>query len=209
MNKFALIELCLIIALVPSVGAQTSTDSQAEYFPAHVFADTAHSRYLNGKLQDQWFSTQLRGLRESPLVGRRASDEPVYRFTLLPSFSHPVSVRLTIHRDGTGTVVTSIGKGYGGYSPKGILSHHSHEVKPTQIQELTRLLQISHFWIRPTEPNQQRGTDGTEWLIEAAEKGRYHVIDRWEGADMREVGLYFLNTLGEPGPEADLQTALE
>jgi hypothetical protein len=188
--------------------AQSSSKPPA-YFPAKVFADLKHSRYLDGKLQDMWFGSQLSGLQEPPLIHRSDSDEPVYRFTFLPSFGHPVVVRVTLHSDGTGTVVTRVGKGAGGYAPKGLLSDHSAEINSPKVQALKNAVAVAKFWSLPTEPNQQGGTDGSEWLFEAADAGRYHVVDRWEGADLRPLGLFFLNDVSQVGPEAELANSLK
>jgi hypothetical protein len=179
------------------------------YFPPKVFADLKQSRYANGKMQEIWFGSQLSGLREPPLIKRFRNDEPVYRLTLLPSFSHPIAIRVTIHPGGTATVVTRVGKGAGGYAPKGLLSDQSAELSSEKVQALKNAVALSKFWGLPTEPNRQSGTDGTEWLFEAAESGRYHVVDRWEGADLRKLGLFFLNDIGHVGPEANLPSAIQ
>jgi len=189
--------------------AQSAASAYPNYFPPKVFADLKHSRYMDGKLQEGWFGAQLSGLREPPLIGRSQQDEPVYRFTLLPSFGHPVAVRVSIHQDGAATVVTRVGKGAGGYAPKGLLSDHSAEMAAASVQALQNAVALSKFWELPTEPNKQSGTDGTEWLFEAAESGRYHVVDRWEGADLRKLGLFFLNDVGQVGPEAQLSKSIE
>ena len=201
--------MLLIGASSSAFYAQNATPTLPTYFPPKVFADLEHNRYMDGKLQDSWFGAQLFGLQEPPLIGRSHYDEPVYRFTLLPSFGHPVVVRVSIHQNGTATVVTRVGKGAGGYGPKGMLSDHSSELPSDKVQVLKDEVALSKFWDLPTEPNKQGGTDGTEWLFEAAESGHYHVVDRWEGADLRKLGLFFLNNIGQVGPEAELSKSIE
>jgi hypothetical protein len=42
-----------------------------------------------------------------------------------------------------------------------------------------------------------RGTDGAQWIVEALREGRYHVVDRWSGAeDLESVGKLFLDLAG-------------
>jgi len=203
--------LCLLLLGASSIAlwAQSAMKTQPIYFPKKVFADLHTSRYLDGKLQETWFGSQLFGLNEPSLLGRAQNDEPVYRFTLLPSFGHPVVVRVMIHQDGTATVITRVGKGAGGYGPKGLLVERSIDANREKVEALKHLIISSKVWELPTEPNQQSGTDGTEWLFEAADSSRYHVVDRWEGSNLREVGLFFLKELGQPEPEADLSHSIE
>jgi hypothetical protein len=139
--------MLLIGASSSAFYAQNATPTLPTYFPPKVFADLKHNRYMDGKLQDSWFGAQLFGLQEPPLIGRSHYDEPVYRFTLLPSFGHPVVVRVSIHQNGTATVVTRVGKGAGGYGPKGMLSDHSSELPSDKVQVLKDEVALSNFGI--------------------------------------------------------------
>jgi hypothetical protein len=48
-----------------------------------------------------------------------------------------------------------------------------------------------NFWKMPNPVNDQRGTDGSQWIIEGVKGGLYHVLDRWspEKGIVRELGL--------------------
>jgi hypothetical protein len=51
------------------------------------------------------------------------------------------------------------------------------------------------FWKEPTEVD-SRGCDGSEWVLEGAAAGKYHVVDRWEGGSLRPLGEYLLKQYG-------------
>src|SRR3712207_6302178 len=70
------------------------TDSATLYFPSK---DSAKSSLHNDKALDSfmnsWYSRMLFALRQ-PVLYIRSSDIQVYRLTLLPTFEHPLAIRL-------------------------------------------------------------------------------------------------------------------
>jgi hypothetical protein len=135
-------------------------------------------------------------------VGR---DQPatVYRFTWIPSF-HP-SVLVHIQSDDHGyTLLARILTGAGGYEPGGISRDTAFSLSELDQAVLARLLTEAHFWSSPTipPPNGLIGVDGSQWLLEGVEDGRYHVVDRWSpstsgpDAAFRRVGEWLLTRSG-------------
>ena len=57
---------------------------------------------------------------------------------------------------------------------------------------LARLDKFS-FWSLPNPVNDQKGTDGSQWVIEGVKGGRYQVVDRWTPTTgpVRELGDLF------------------
>ena len=51
------------------------------------------------------------------------------------------------------------------------------------------------FWSLPSE-GRVRFHDGTSWVLEARVRGRYHVVERSEGAEIRSAGLRMLALSG-------------
>ncbi len=47
------------------------------------------------------------------------------------------------------------------------------------------------FWNAPNPVNDQRGTDGSQWIIEGVKGSHYHVVDRWSPTNgvARQLGL--------------------
>jgi hypothetical protein len=56
---------------------------------------------------------------------------------------------------------------------------------------LTRVNELD-FWEAPNPVNDQRGTDGSQWIIEGVKAGQYHVVDRWSPKDGVARQLRFL-----------------
>src|SRR5450432_2226317 len=44
-----------------------------------------------------------------------------------------------------------------------------------QTQAFLAELQKVHFWSLPSHVNDQTGTDGSQWIVEGAKDGNYHV----------------------------------
>jgi hypothetical protein len=127
----------------------------------------------------------------------------VYRFLWLPSFHRPISVRLTINADGSGSIVTRSVDSHAGLLTKptsdtGKLIHDATSViDEEQVKEVLAQLQRLMFWSMPTEEEQALpqsdsagrpvlrvvGTDGARWILEGVRGGEYHVADRWSPHD--------------------------
>ena len=160
--------------------------AQEPYFPKLSLGSSAGDR-----MKPSWYGAQLRGLEEPPLPPlMKDQTAEVYRFLWLRSFHHPVAIRLERRPDGTGALTTKMGSGAGGYAPESILATKASTLTREQTQEfLSRVTQV-HFWSLPNPVNDQKGTDGSQWIVEGVRNGQYHVVDRWSpttGA-VRELG---------------------
>src|SRR5262252_7608510 len=93
--KTLLLLVCIMLGTVPG----QSQDSR--YFPSGAFGPSPQS------FSETWYSSTLRALEEPSLFAlRNDPSRRVYRFLWLPSFHRPISVRLTINADGSGSIVT-------------------------------------------------------------------------------------------------------
>jgi hypothetical protein len=102
-----------------------------------------------------------------------------YRFLWLRSFHHPVAVRLEVKPDGTGLLTTKIANGAGGYSPGTLIQNPTVAVTKAETDAFLAKIEKSGFWTAPNPVNDQRGTDGSQWIVEGVRNGEYHVVDRW------------------------------
>ena len=68
-----------------------------------------------------------------------------------------------------------------------------------QTQVFLGKLDQVHFWKLPNPVQDQTGTDGSQWVIEGVNKGRYHVVDRWtpQLGPVREIGEMLAFTFAE------------
>ena len=152
-----------------------ATATQTKYFPPHAFSpDQRLNEFVVG-----WYSRQLEALQEPSLLQQPTESTQSYRFLWLRTFHHPVVVRVNIHKDGTGDLITKMGSGAGGYGPGTLTLNRTAPLDKARVDAFLELVVREDFWKEPTSPNQQTGTDGSEWVIEGTRPGQYHVIDRW------------------------------
>lgn len=123
-----------------------------------------------------WYSGQLYALKE-PLVFNQ-TDKTIFRFTWLRTFHKPVAIRLE-KTDNSYTLYWKQTSGAGGYDPGDLTINSSKQLTKEQWDKFISLLQSTDFWNMPTKSNDDMGTDGSQWIIEGMENGKYHVVDRW------------------------------
>jgi len=172
-------------------------------FSIHGYAQFFPKSSLDWKGEDfkaRWYSTQLRALGEpslSALATNRKSES--YRFLWLRSFHHPVAVRVDLQADGTWILITKVASGAGGYSPGTLTTNTSRQLTAREIQTFRSEIENDGFWNAPNPVNDQKGTDGSQWIIEGVKAGRYHVVDRWMPKDgpTRNLGRFLAFDLAQ------------
>jgi hypothetical protein len=112
------------------------------------------------------------------ILSQKDSSSTVYRFLWLPTFDHPVSVR--IMRSGESAVLHVVQlDGRGGYEPGKIAVNKIAKLSGKQWDEFQRRLDKAKFWSMPTEDEGTQGTDGDQLILEGVKAGKYHIVDRW------------------------------
>ena len=116
-------------------------------------------------------------------------------------FDRPVTVRLTIHPGGGGTLLAKMASGTGGFKPGHLNVHVRRKIGAAQVDHILSLVRAMDFWHLPSAmPFDEGGIDGAQWILEASQGGEYHVIDRWspdEENPLRDLGLYLSLSLGK------------
>jgi hypothetical protein len=140
-------------------------------------------QYFPPESMNQWYSDNLRALREPSLWETSKKDVGVeqYRFLYLRSFHHPISIRLVVNPDKTATLISKETSGKGGKPGRLIRNRDSHLGKLQTEAFLTSLNDLS-FWKLPTslvENNDVVQLDGAQWILEGTKEGHYRIIDRW------------------------------
>ena len=145
-----------------------------------------------------WFSHQLHLLGEKSL---RDADTHSYRFTYIPSFDQPFTIRIDIRANGEGKLRYSVAATVQGFGRRLRLSS-SNRISRSQTEGLLRMLDENGYWELPREVNVY-GLDGSTWIIEGVKDGAYHVVGRWEPELTNEkavfdLGTYFMGLAGKP-----------
>lgn len=174
----------LVLVFVSAVSAA----AQSAYFPAGAFDDSASDQFLAG-----YYSTELKILGEPSLLKPAGGEVETYRLLWLRTFDPPIAVRLEVKSDGTGTVTTKMADGQAGFpnTSRKIVENASRPVQREQVQAFLALIARTSFWSIATNEDPEDtidvGQDGSEWVLEGAKGGIYHVVSRWS-PDVNRVG---------------------
>ncbi|HEV8592464.1 MAG TPA: hypothetical protein VGQ55_10205, partial [Pyrinomonadaceae bacterium] len=133
---------------------------------------------------------------ERSLLDESADGAEKYRFLWLPTFHHPIYVRI---ENGHGGIRLSTKEldGAGGYEPGKVIRSRDITLDPKVWCEFLRRLDGASYW-QLAKDNNELGDDGSQWVLEGVKDGRYHIVDRWtprEG-EYREACIYLLRLSG-------------
>jgi hypothetical protein len=198
-----------LIAFILLASCTTATTRPINNFDTLPLPSDSSTLYFNLKSQkdttpnaldsfvNEWYSQMLFALHEPVLKDYQGTME-IYRFTWLRSFHHPVVVR--VEKKGDRVRVTSkVTDGAGGYEPGKIIVDNKFELSQVNIDTINDRLVAAGFWKIKTENDDDRGADGSEWIIEGFKGQKYHVAVRWSpdrGTKFRRIGEYLLSVSG-------------
>jgi len=177
-----------IFSIAAVLLAATLSTAQTKYFPNHAFNSDAQ---LN-KLFNDWSSRELTALHEPSLLTESASPSArSYRFLWSRTFHHPIAVRLELKPDGTSTLTTKITTGEGGYSPGHLVTNTSKSLTKQQTDSFLHKVNADNFWSLPAVTKEQTGADGSEWIIEGVNGGKYHLATAWSPTEgpIHDLGI--------------------
>ena len=177
-------------------------DSATVYFPFPKYSETQikeNKRSLDSFVYT-WYSKMLFALHEPVLYSYQGKNE-IYRFTLLRSFDHPITVRLQKQGDQQ-KLFSKMTNGAGGYEPGQIIWDTAFDIRTAQLDTLKSLVDKADFWNSPTEVYDD-GLDGAEWILEAVNNDKYHWVSRWSPSASRHTNFkticdYLLNISKAP-----------
>jgi hypothetical protein len=186
----AAVLVALIFAGHPTAAPSPSSSILPNCFPAQAGLSA---------FEAQWFCGHLRAAGEARLSGER-----VFRFTYLPTFDAPRIVVIRAH--GQEWVVSAkVLGGKGGYEPGILVRTTERKLSADEVRLLLQRLENARMW-QPTDIQQELGTDGSEWLLEGQQDGKYAFHKVWSPEEStfpqyRRVCRYMLE-LGDilPGP---------
>lgn len=169
----------------PSCAAR---DSETFFFAGGTFGGGREDL-----LRRRWYSGQLGAMAEPSLSCGEVLE--TYRFTWLRSFHEPIAVRAWRTQD-TFHLEAVVLDGPGGQEQPQVVSKRiSRTLSASEWARIEDALIEIGFW-RLATSDDAMGLDGAQWIIEGRD-GRYHVVDRWNGADgVQEAGRVFLEVAG-------------
>ncbi len=184
MRKYLIVLFATILGLPQSPAQQPK--SSIQYFPKSSL-DLRRDHF-----KSDWYSHQLDALQEPSLYRMvKSPSAESYRFLWLRSFNNPIAVRLDPKPDGTSVLTTKVANGSGGFRPGVLTENETRVLTKEQTQSFLSKVNEVGFWEAPNPVNDQRGTDGSQWIIEGVKGGRYHVVARWSPTKgvARQLGM--------------------
>jgi hypothetical protein len=189
--------------MIPDVvvveGQTTGLRVELEQAPPKASDFRIHETLLNSNL----YSQRLKDLGQPVLC-----DEPIperaewYRFLWVPTFEHPVFLRLDVDSDGIASLVTVVWSGQGGYE-WGKPVRTERKLTTQEQGDLFAVMADIGFWTLPSEvedPPNVIVLDGTEWLIEGVKGGKCHVVTRYSSPLTRLFEDQFLANVAKLQP---------
>ena len=139
-----------------------------------------------------WYSKQIFALKE-PIIYIQKNNT-VYRFTWLRTFHNPIAIRIEKTNEKY-MLFWKLANGAGGYSPRELITDKSKEISKEQWDKFIALIEKANFWTLPTQEKGVNGNDGSQWIIESSENGKYHCVDRWTPSknSFQKCGSYLIN----------------
>lgn len=173
------------------------------YFPSWYFANLSKNwecdnsiDYLfeleMAKRSSEGFSIQLSDLREPCLYNKVMEDNTqIYRFTWLRSFDPPISIRIEKQNSNV-FLFWKVGKGAGGYAPKGLKKSGKKKLSENEWTEFQNLVKNTDFDNLPNEKYIPM-CDGASWTLEKKSKDSFKAHDTNEpSGEFKKCCLYLL-----------------
>jgi hypothetical protein len=113
-----------------------------------------------------------------PILFNYTGNEEIYRFTWLRTFHNPIALRLHKKNENIRLYVKAT-SGAGGYSPGNLIIDTTITITINEWKTFQTKFNAIDFWNFPTRPKTFPGNDGSEWILEAVNKNKYHAASRW------------------------------
>jgi hypothetical protein len=190
----------ILLALGCSRPPSTIPKNVRPFFPVGALAPGSPD--LDEHLS-RWYSTPLWAMNEPRLFENSQGEG--FRFTWIGSFGQPFSVRVTKYSTGA-SATGRVADGVGGFRASKIIKSSTRQISSLQWEELVKEGNAIQFWELPPEQG-ILGMDGSRWVLEAYQDGRYHVV-AWfaptKGSAFRILCLKMVRHSGLEGISDDL-----
>ena len=197
------------------------SDSLSYYFPS-ILNDSVERRNPNYRdFKQKWYSSSLYSFKE-PILYTKTDSQTIYRLLWLRSFHKPVCFTLKELRGNYFLNAKTLDRQpafYPEFLDKGNDENTGKEIFDTiqkadrfalidfdtlkvlrnwQWEEIENYFSKLGFWNSPVaDPADEGTTDGSNWIVEGRENGKYHFIDRRNAkGDLKDFGKYLIKLSG-------------
>ena len=174
------------------------------FFPSYYFTNLEEKwecdftkDYLfeieSGKGTAEWLEVQLSNLKESCLFNKvNQPNSTIYRFTWLRSFHYPIAIRIE-RQDNKTLLFWKVGKGAGGYEPKGLKETGKKKLSHKEWERFEKLVVESNFDSLPNK-NYVLMADGATWTLERKKSDLFKAHNtNSPSKEFKEACLYLLS----------------
>ena len=166
--------------------ASASPSNAARFFAPELLQPKSCGLFSNARSEltsftADWYGKAFTSGQEPSLYerSRRRGASEEYRFTYLPSFDHPLIVRITAGPDGALQMVAKELSGAGGYEPERVLKQIDRVLSPVEAASFRKALVANSIVRLPSTRCERSGVDGEQWILEAVDSSGYHFAQRW------------------------------
>ncbi len=153
--------------------------------------DVSKSEIIARQLQKYWQHI-LTALDERPFGTKNTSEDSFsFRFVCIPSFRHPMCIRIE-HKKGETILYAKVTSGAGGYHPGKLVIDSKSLMSAEKYAEFRSKLQSTKFF-EQTEDQEEDVSDGNQWVFEGNDGGKYHLVNTLSGGiSLRGLGNFLL-----------------
>lgn len=211
--KYPLLQLANYLGKDNNKSKYENCNIQLSYFPVYAFMnlpddwktnysinvisfvsssdfDNMYSGVESAIFSINWYSKHLKALREPVLSDTLPTK--VFRFTWLRTFDNPIVIGIENYNN-TVTLYWKVSDGAGGYEPGKLIEEKRKNLSKKEWKLIVDKVNAINFWSLPSTENEILGTDGSQWILEGKELGKYHFVDRWSGGEIYKICLELLN----------------
>lgn len=173
--------LLLAMSLVYSQGVPELTSGEEEDDTFKVFPDPSGHAYFQ-KGMESYYTRYFIAMKEPSVLAPLGEDVTrIFRFTLIPTFSDPLSVRVVESKGVLNSTSVKL-KMDPGYRPGKILFNETQQLSKEQSKMIRSLLAEENFWKPLNEAEETLaagGLDGSRWIFEVHDNKGYRMLDIW------------------------------
>ncbi len=180
MKKYSAILLLFLICskIVAQATNDTSNVYEALYNPKlenFNFSDTIKNSFAKYLIKSEFSGYKLsqKELKESPLIDQKGNKKNLFRILSLPSFYHPICFTIVSVNEKY-YVYWTMGKGSGGYEPKGIKKKGETKISKNDWQYFLSLIDAKSIDTLPL-CSYMPMCDGTSWVIDKNIEGKQKI----------------------------------
>jgi len=149
-----------------------------------------------------WYTSKLITFEEESILKIRNA-EYIFRFTYIPTFTKPVTIRIEKEKDKY-VMISKRAYGKGGYDFGELEKTEKRELKKKEVDKILKMIEESNFWKLDFKLKRKMSMlDGSQFIFEGVKNGKYNAVERIsidsDDDSVKKIGIYLLEISGIRG----------